>query len=198
MSKQDGLIEATKIAKEKLLNGVDIKERCAALGLLWKDGVISLRAFGNDIKIRASDFKMALADGQSVKISDQVLFLHYLLCDMPVKPTEELISYREFPGGQFYWEPFLSRTAKPLVKRFGNNLGDLEQNLNRFDWTPVQMGDLGARIQTVGKLCVVLIYRCGDEEFPPHADILFDSCAKRAYEAEDAAVMASRICIGLL
>ncbi|MHB9138667.1 MAG: DUF3786 domain-containing protein, partial [Victivallaceae bacterium] len=43
-----------------------------------------------------------------------------------------------------------------------------------------------------------LIYRAGDDEFPPEAEVLFDAAVKRVYVAEDAAVMAGRICIGLL
>ena len=44
----------------------------------------------------------------------------------------------------------------------------------------------------------LLVYHRGDEEMPPAADLLFDAATKRPYDAEVAAAIASRICLGLL
>jgi len=132
------------------------------------------------------------------KISDRILVLHYLLCDLPITETDELISFRHMDSGQFYLPAFLSRSVLPLVERIGNDLALLKKNLNRFDWEPVSMGDLGARIHAVGKVFVTLVYRLGDDEFPASADILFDASIKRVFPTEDAAVLAGRICMGLL
>ena len=146
-----------------------------------------------------SDYQLILADsGQPAKISDRILVLHYLLCDLPIPGTDELISFRQMDNGQFYLPTFLSRSVRPLAARIGNDLALLKRNLDRFDWEPVSMGDLGARIHAVGKVYVTLIYRLGDEEFPASADILFDAGIKRIFPTEDAAVLASRICLGLI
>lgn len=199
MSKTSGHEEAFRIAVEKLRN-VDPAARCASLGLpAPQKGILKLRAFGADMILRLSDFQL-LSDRSNKpgKSAGHILVLHYLLCDLPVHSTGELISFQQFPGGQFYWEPFHSRTIRPLIKKTGNNLETLRKNLDRFDWEPVPYGDLGARIHAVGKLYLTLIYRLGDEEFPPTADLLFDACIKRVYNAEDAAVLAGRICLGLI
>ncbi len=50
----------------------------------------------------------------------------------------------------------------------------------------------------MGKLHVTLVHHVGDDEFPAGANVLFDSCVKRVFGAEDAAIMAARICSGLL
>jgi hypothetical protein len=60
------------------------------------------------------------------------------------------------------------------------------------------LGDLPARIHALGNLHLTLVYHLGDDELPPAADVLFDGCIRRVFGAEDAAVMASRICLGLL
>ncbi len=191
--------EAVRIAVGKLRD-VDLGRRCESLGLSKPEGgSVRLRAFGADMTLLLPGFQLVFTgSGEPVKTNDRILVLHYLLCDLPVEPTGELISFRELTGGQFYWEPFRSRTVRPLVGRIGNDLELLKTNLNRFDWEPVSLGDLGARIHVVGKLRCTLVYRIGDEEFPAAADFLFDSSFKRVYNAEDATVLASRICLSLL
>jgi hypothetical protein len=199
MSKQLAQKEAIRLAVAKLKD-VDLTTRCSSLGLSApKNGIVHLQAFGTDLMLQQSDFQLIKADtGEPAKLSDRVLVLHYLLCDSPIILTEDLISFRVFPEGQFYWQPFLSRTVKPLIGRIGNDLELLRKNLERFDWEEVAMGDLGARVHGIGKMYVTLVYHRGDDEFPPEADVLFDACIKQVFVAEDVAVLASRICIGLL
>jgi len=191
--------EAVRVAVERL-GEVDIDRRCENLGLPGpRDGSVRMRAFGADMTLLLPGFHLVFTgSGEPVNPNDRILVLHYLLCDLPVEETGELISFRELTGGQFYWEPFRSRTVRPLVGKIGNDLESLKTNLNRFDWEPVSLGDLGARIHAVGKLYCTLVYRTGDEEFPPAADFLFDASFKRVYNAEDAAVLAGRICLSLL
>ena len=134
---------------------------------------------------------------------ERVLVLHYLLCEGPVAPTGRLISFTEFPRGQFYYGPFSARTTVPLVRRVGHDLPALRRNLSRFDHQLLpglcsSDGDLAARIHAVGRIKTTLIYRAGDEETPAAADILFDECTRRVFNTEDAVALASRICLGLL
>jgi len=194
------------VAVERLIN-IDIVKRCVRLGLPGPQGdLLNFRAFGSDMILRLGDFELFLADSQKpARISDRILTLHYLLCEFPLGdmeqqpvPLDKLISFREMDSGMFYWEAFLSRSIRPLVKRMGNDLELLKGNLNRFDWQPVQLGDLGARIHVIGKVYVTLIYRQGDEEFPASADLLFEPGIKRIFVTEDTAVLAGRICLGLL
>lgn len=199
MSKESGYEAAVRAAVEKLKK-IELTDRCTRLGLPEpQDGIIKLRVFGTDMMLRLSDYQLILADsGQPAKINDRILVLHYLLCDLPILETDELISFRQMDSGQFYLPAFLSRSVKPLAVRIGNDLALLKKNLNRFDWEPVSMGDLGARIHAVGKVFVTLVYRLGDEEFPASANILFDAGIKRVFPTEDAAVLAGRICMGLI
>jgi hypothetical protein len=199
MSKQIAQQEALRLAIAKLEN-VELAARCSSLGLpVPENGVVHLRVFGTDMILQQSGLQLIKAvTEEPAKLSERILILHYLLCESPIDLTGELISFRGFPEGQFYWQPFLSRTVKPLLGRIGNDLDLLRKNLQRFDWEEVPMGDFGARIHALGKLYVTLVYHLGDDEFPPTADVLFDSCITQIFVAEDVAVLASRICIGLL
>lgn len=199
MTKKAAQQEALQRAKEKLEN-VDLNARCTILELPIPDkGEIHFRALGTDFILYQKEFQLTIANsGEPAKLSDHVLILHYLLHNSPISPAEKFITFRQLPGGQFYWQPFLSRTVKPLVSGIGNDLDLLKKNLDRFDWEPVELGDFSAKIHGIGSLYITLSYHKGDDEFPPDADVLFDECIKHVFSTEDAAVLASRICLGLL
>ena len=207
MSKLGAQQEAIRRAAEELRK-IDLKARLPQLGLPAPESSQSelrLRMLGQDLILDLKSLDFKFSDGspndapKPAKPGDHILVLHYLLCDRPIHPMpDNLITFRELPGGQFYWEPFLSRSVKPLISAIGNNLNRLRTNLGRFDWQSLPIGDLGARIHGLGNIFVTLIYRQGDEEFGPSLDLLFDACIKHVYNAEDAAYLASRVCLGLL
>jgi hypothetical protein len=196
--------KAETIAVERgvaALAGVDLAARCAALRLAspLADGTVTVRVLGRELRLTPPAFSaVATATGKAARPADRILALHYLRCAISVEPTQEWISFREFPGGRFYWEPFLARSIRPLLVRIGNDLELLKRNLGRLDWRPADGRAFSARIQALGAIDALLVYRQGDEEFGPSADLLFDACAKRALCAEDAAVLAGRICMSLL
>jgi hypothetical protein len=192
--------EAARIAADTLAH-VDCAARCAVLGLPapGKNGGITMMLFGRPVIVSPPDFTAYDREtGLPARPVDRVLALHYLLNETPVRETGELISFRDLPGGAFYLGPFLSRTVAPLVKSVGSDLGALRARLGRFTWSELTLGDLGARIHAVGALNVTLVYRAGDDEFAPSAEVLFDAAVKRALSTEDAAAIATRACTGLL
>jgi len=138
-----------------------------------------------------------LASGSEVHPVDRLLVVHYLLCNVPLRPSREWITFRQFAGGQFYWAPFRNRTIVPLIEDVGDDLETLRHRLDRFDWSPMAAGDVGAVIRVLGEARVAVVYRRGDDEFGAGADVLFDSSLKRIYGAEDAAALAGRVCLGL-
>lgn len=199
-NKQRAEAEAAQRAAEALA-AVDLPARCRSLGLPapLPDGRLPIRLFGQDILVVPPDFQViSAATNQPVKASDRILALHYLQHDLPVAATGTFITFRDLPGGQFYLGPFRSRSIAPLLKRIGNDLDLLGSKLGRFDWQPVQVGDFAARIHVIGPIVATLVYHLGDEEMGPEAELLFDTCIRRIYCAEDVAAIASRICLGLL
>ncbi|MFA4945741.1 MAG: DUF3786 domain-containing protein [Lentisphaeria bacterium] len=204
MSMQAAKEEALRQAQARLA-GVDWPARLPGLGLpALRDGALAVRAFGADLEVRLADWTMLnRRTGKPASLNDQIMILHYLGCGRPVPPPADGIAdwipFRDLPGGAFYLEPFLARTARPLAARLGDNLEKLADSLTqRFDWERVALGDFGAKIHGLGNLYLALRYSLGDAEFPPACDLLFSAGVKRAYGADDAAAFASRICLGLL
>ncbi len=199
MSKKSGQQKAIHLAIEKLLQ-INLYDRCCLHGFdEYVKGKIKVRMFGIDYYLQTGDFQLLRAcDNTPAKETDHILLLHYLLCDLPVKITDNFITFRNLPGGQFYWRPFVDRTFLPLVRLIGNNIDKLITNLQQFDWEQLSDRDFTARIHAIGNIYITLKYQKGDDEFPPAASLLFDSCIKRIYCAEDVAVLSSRICLNLL
>ncbi len=196
-NKQNAKIQALIQARNALKN-VDLATRCRLLGLdpPNPDGTMLVRMFGRNLKINVLPLASQSLDSFA-PITDQILLLHYLQCDVPIKPAGNLISFRDLPGGQFYLEPYLARSITPLIRRVGNDLILLQNRLNNLDWTRTETGDLGAKIHILGKIDATLVYHMGDEEFPPAAELLYDASIRRVFNTEDVAVIASRICIAL-
>ncbi len=202
--KQQAEQEAIRLAVEKAAALDDWPARCARLGLpdpATTGGAIRLTVLGATLELRAPEFRaVAIGVGKPPKPADRLLALHYLLGELPLAPAGEWITFREFPGGRFYWNPFLARSVNPLVACIGNDLDLLRERLRRFaaTVTPLADGGLHATIRALGVIELRLAYRPGDDEFPPSAELLYDARARRLLCAEDAVALAGRFCIGLL
>lgn len=198
MSKDAAHAEAIRQAVARVQQ-VDLVTRCALLRLPAPAAeTLTLRFCGRDVEIDTRSFELCdKATGKPANATERILLLHLLLCDLPLRPSQELVTFRDFPGGMFYLEPFLARSVRPLVRHHGDRLEGLRSALDRFDHEVLELGDLSARIHAIGCLYVTLIYRLGDSEFPTEAELLFNLPTRRALCAEDAAVLAGRICFGL-
>ncbi len=195
MSRQDGHAKALELARERLASR-DVNAACQRLGLpAPQNGCCAVRFLGNDLLLTLPELELLDASSlQPAKHVDRLLLLHLLLSEVNWRQNDEWISFRDLAGGLFYWQPFRHRSLLPLVRAIGNDLQRLQECLDRFDWQPLAIGDLGARIQVVGLLQIGLVYRAGDEEFSPTADLLFPAAIRHALATEDAAVLAGRIC----
>jgi len=199
MSKVDAQIKAIQMAVDSLEN-VKFSERAEVLNLnyLSSDECFKIKMFGKSVLV-SSDYSMIYEkNGESLKYDEALILLHFLQNENPVEITGELISFRQLPGGMFYWEPFLSRTIRPMLKCLNGNLEKIKSTIDRFDWTPKTFGDFSAEINAFADLSVTLIFHFEDDEFPPDADILFDSSIKKLLPTEDVAVLAGKICFGLI
>ncbi len=199
MPKDIALQQAIAAAVAELAN-VDLARRAPLLGLPPATaGHLSVRLLGVDQRLDLATLALTeAATGRPAKPTDHVLLLHCLRHPGPLPESTHSISFRDFPGGQFYYQPFRSRSGDLLEKRHGNHLDPLRRNLDRFDWQPLDLGDLGARIHAFGRLFVDLIYRAGDDELPAAADLLFSDNCRLVFNADDAATLATRICVALL
>ncbi len=191
---------ANRIAIERAaerLADVDMRARSVLHGFAppGVDGEIRVAAYGSDVRLLPPYTVAVHADsGKPAHPVDHLLVLRYLLCDTALDADGPPVSFRDLPGGQFYWEPFLSRTVLPLAATIGNRLDSLRERLDGLGAAPFAGGDVGGRVACIGRLGISLAYYAGDDEFPPSAAIFFDVSVRRAFSTDDAAAMAQRLC----
>ncbi len=185
---------AIAIAREKLTSSAP---DWASLGLAapGPDGRVRVRFLDRVFVLTVPGYALEAAPpGELPSQIETILVLHYLAAGTVPAPSGRLVSFRELPGGAFYWGPFRGRSTAPLAARTRNDLDALRRRLSRFEWKPVPLGDLGAEIAALGRLSVTLVYRAGDDEFPPEAEVFFDESVRGFLATEDAAVLAEQLC----
>lgn len=215
MPQKEARDEAIRRARERLeplfASGERaVESRCAALGLPpAAGGAVEFALFGREARLELASGDLTYADGAAPPQADRILFYHCLACESALPPGGDPISFRDFPGGAFYWEPFRSRTSLPLAERYGADLAAgssaLRAALGRFEWSELALGDFGARVRGFGNLGLILIAYApeapgavGAAGLDAEFNVLFEAAARRAFGAEDAAAFASRICLALL
>lgn len=195
MSRQNGYETARQQALARL-KAVNLRQRYTDLGLPPPQGErLHFKAFDLDLVLNLTDLAITQVNSPlPVKIRDEILIYHYLLCERIVQPTGAWITFRELPGGQFYWNAYVAQTTQRLVNAVQNDLLRLQKNCTKFNGQAIQTGDFGYQINALGKIDLTLIYYLGDAELSPSVTILYDTCIKHVFSTEDVAVLTSRIC----
>ena len=145
------------------------------------------------------DFRFTDADDaeKEVPLQEQVLILHYLQSG-PSPETGTLVAYREIKDASFYFGPFTSRAINPLKKVFGENHEGLEKTAPLLSGTPIADGDAGYVFRPLPGIPIRMILWAGDDEFPPEANILFDSSIAKILSAEDIAWLTGMVIYRLI
>jgi hypothetical protein len=144
------------------------------------------------------EFKDSSNAGQEVPLQEQVLILHYLMAVPIPRPTSRWISYREIPGATFYFSAFVKRAIDPLKKAFGQNPAAFCRAAEKLRAHKIDSGDAGYELKVLPAVALQLILWAGDEEFPPDANILFESSIAQVLSPEDAAWLAGMVVYRLI
>ncbi|MEN6441977.1 MAG: DUF3786 domain-containing protein [Syntrophobacter sp.] len=135
---------------------------------------------------------------EEVPLPDKILIAHYLLGATGKKPTGRLITFRQIPDGQFYFEAFQKRARDPFVSFFGANGHLFRKCAESMGAKPVENGDYGMEFSVFPRINVQLVLWEGDDEFPPDATILFDESVQRHLPVEDIAVLSGTLVYRLI
>lgn len=136
------------------------------------------------------------ADGE-LPIFARILILHYLCNQTEKSVTDQLISFKELPGGSIYNQPFSNRAIRPMVEHFGEQPERLLEAAQNIGGKPVKLGDVAVTLNVFPKIPVTLVLWQADEEFPASGNILFDRSASEFLPTEDYAVLAGFVVMAL-
>jgi len=152
-----------------------IAERCG-IEYSASEGEFQLEILGQNYRVSYPSFVARRAGEQSeAPLWFQALIIHYCTTADGASLAGEWVSLRQVPGGLFYEQAFQGYTGDRLASFFGNDLERFRAAARRVGGLPEDMGDAAFSFLPLPRIPMAIVYWLGDEEFPPSAQLLFDS-----------------------
>jgi hypothetical protein len=188
------LSQAYELACKQLAGVEDIEKQCRISGSeckkIGQGWEITLSYLHQPCKITVPDVNVVSTnDGQELPLKEKVLVLHYFLGAKGVPLSGKLSAFGELPEGKVYLRTFAKRTTDHLARFFGNEPDCLLEIGSKFGGYRADYGDIAVTIPAFRFVPVTFIVWKGDEEFPPEANILFDSTTPGYLSTEDIIVL---------
>jgi hypothetical protein len=204
MARIDDYRESFRLASEELRN-TDLEQlaRRAQVEMAAADGsegCMRVLFFGKPFIVQVGATVEVLREGEEVEVPlpEKILMVHYLLRASGKPLTGELITFRQVPDGQFYYDAFQRRARDPFLATFGRNVALFKSCGRLMGGRPVEAGDVGMVFSVLPRIPIQLVLWKGDEEFSPEAGILFDSVIQYDLSAEDIAVLSGMLVYRLM
>lgn len=122
----------------------------------------------------------------------KTLLCHYLSRADGRAQEGLLTSFREFPGAQIYYGPFVARTVRPLVSYYGHDPHRLIGAGVYLGGSRAALGDAAVTLPVLPRLPLTAAVWSGDSEVAASGSILFDRSAIGYLPLEDLVVAAQR------
>ena len=164
----------------------------AASGITWdaQAAEFRLRCLNQTYRITWPDLIAYPAEAdQPCAANLQGLFLYYLTTADGTPLASRWIAFRELPDGWLYHQAFQGYTGDALVHTFGNELRAFALAAEHIGGRPEPVGDVGYAFDALPRIRLAVAYWAGDEEFPPHAQMLFDAAASHYLPTDGLAVL---------
>jgi hypothetical protein len=116
-----------------------------------------------------------------------VLLLHYLINARSVTLKNKLITYRELPDGNVFYNAFRSIAIQPIADKFGYDLEGFSKAAEAIGGKKVNHGEVAYEFLIFPRVPVTYLLWAGDDEIPGSANILFDTSASEQLHTEDLA-----------
>jgi hypothetical protein len=202
MPRVDDFLNVLALARE-ILPARDPEALCRNAGAeffpLNQGGKITLPFFIKPVNITYPEGHVEYEDSEAkLSLQEQGLILHYLLGAQDIPPTNQPITFREIPSGEFYYQPFLKRAQVPLVQTFGSDHELFRKAGQKLGGIDAKMGDVSMTFRPFPRIPITLILWKEDDEFPPDGNILFDAGVKHFLGVEDIAFLAGTVVYKLM
>ncbi|MFP3869840.1 MAG: DUF3786 domain-containing protein [Syntrophobacteria bacterium] len=164
------------------------------------DPAISIHFLNQDhlVQLRPEVEVLRQDSSEPTPLLEKILILHYLLTARGESLTKNLITFRQVPGGSFYYSAFLKRARDPLVRSFGSEPQRLALCGFQLGAKPDEMGDVSITLKALPRVPVTVVLWCGDDEFSPEGSLLFDDSIVSYLSTEDIAVLSGMVVYRLI
>ena len=198
LPKQENYALARRLVVESLLQS-NLKERAARSGASYEQTrngnvKVGIRYLGHELLVSFPQGTVETQNGQGpIPLREEIFILHYLERASGAPLAKHWASFSEIPGGAFYHSVFLMRCKSPLVKSFGEDPQALLSVAREVQGEPLNLGDVGVKIQAFPFVPLALVLWRGEAEFPAEGSILFDTSVNEYLPLEDIVILAETI-----
>lgn len=154
-----------------------------------REGALEIRFLGQPYLMDFEEKAVKSGDGSIANRFFATLILHYVVGASDAKPTGELVSFRDFWGGDAYYGAFISRAVEPIRKAFTESPSALPTAAKKLGGREASLGDVSVEIPVFPKVALTIVIWKGDEEIPGSANVLFDRVAGSILHTEDLAAL---------
>lgn len=106
------------------------------------------------------------------------------------KEAHQLTSFAQLPGGRAYNNAFNRRAVQPIERVFGSAPQTLYRAAELLDAIKLDCGDCSVKIYALPLVPIHIVLWSAPSEFPPSANILFDSSVSHYLSTEQTAMLA--------
>jgi hypothetical protein len=175
------------------LNEKDLKERAEKSGAGYERDQVEERIlipfFSEPCTIRFPQIEFYSPGKKTVSLVTRALLLHYLLRADGSRLTGNWVGYKDIPGGLLYAGVFARRVTEPLMRKFGKSAKLFREVGYRLGGESAGVGDASFHLLALPRIPLQYVLWEGDEEFPPSAQLLFDSSVDHYLPLEDIVVL---------
>ncbi|MBI5100895.1 MAG: DUF3786 domain-containing protein [Nitrospirae bacterium] len=145
----------------------------------------TLRCFSADIKVHVAGTEISGSDQHGELLLTRLGYfsrlsiLCYLNCSKDLPLSEKLINPVNLKGGLLFFRGSHVLPLDRLAEKYDKDPDGFINKGTELGGEAVKYGDAAIRFFPLPSIPVVLILWRGDDEFPPRADLLFDSTAER-------------------
>ena len=177
------------------IKGLNLRESAEKSGAQFdkvsngKGGRISLSLFNSRYVVDFPNLLITSMDKKVVSLVTKIILLHYLIKADGRPLSQQLIPYKEIPGGMLYAGVFARRAVEPLIPVFGQSPECFLDAGLRMGGHKAEYGDVSFVLPALPRIPMTYIVWKGDEEFPATIRLLFDKSVGGYLSLEDIVVV---------
>lgn len=155
--------------------------RNAMVGFDEESGTYLLKSFGMDIYIEPENERIySDSPGSELLLKrlgyfSQLSILWYMVSAMDIPLSGKLVQPINLKGGNIFFRGTHVLPLDKLASKYSKDVEDFLRRGRELDGIALHYGDASVQLSPFPRIPVVIILWKDDEEFPPRADILFDS-----------------------
>ncbi len=165
------------------LAGLDIDSVCKKAGVVYESGLqrYVLESFGLNIYLSVQDKSISCDDDRNGLLTQKLweyaglTYLWYLINAEDIPLSGNLIRPDNIKGGHLFTKGTHVLPLNDIAEKYNDDVEGFFQRGATLNAEKVLFGDAAIKLVPVPRVPVTIILWRGDDEFPPRADLLFDS-----------------------